>query len=471
MLLVSGDQSLLRQLTRFLELFGYEVRQAIDGQQAISAAEVAGADFLLVDGDLTPKPGLAFSRTIRSFAPGGYTFAALLVDPLESADLTEALEAGFDDFLAKPVVFGELLARLRAGARVIEFERRLTQQAGIEPVTGLPDSNILAVAIKDHLSSARDRGKQETVGSLCVIDLDYFSRFGARFGREGAEGLLRRTAELLSQACQPGEFAASLGKDRFAVLFPNATEEQTALWARSFLDSIAHREHAVGEAKVHLTGSCGVVEFSRSLTAERSLEIAEQVLNLAKSSGRNHVLTQQVWEKDVEAWNKFAAGGKLFSTTLARDVMVPCGVFLCIDDTVEQGQAILEQTRLSAIPVVDREGKFAGLVTATQLKGKASRPAKTRASGSVRLLRHHMTTDVPKFNELSTLGELMEFFTAEHSSVAVILRDQRPAGLVYCQSLAALNEKLVREHFIPSLPFSSTSEYLLVPDLTTADTE
>ena len=48
---------------------------------------------------------------------------------------------------------------------------------------------------------------------------------------------------------------------------------------------------------------------------------------------------------------------------------------------------------------------------------------------------------------------------------------QRPSGLVYCQSLAALNERLAREHFVPAVPFSTTSDYLLVPDLTTVDAE
>jgi len=113
-LLVSSDRPLLRQLTRFLELFGYEVRQAVDADQALAAAEAAGADFLLVDGAMSPKPGLAFSRAIRSHAPAGYTYALMLIDSLETSTLTEALEAGFDDFLARPVVFGELLARLRA---------------------------------------------------------------------------------------------------------------------------------------------------------------------------------------------------------------------------------------------------------------------------------------------------------------------------------------------------------------------
>ncbi|MGI8979680.1 MAG: diguanylate cyclase domain-containing protein [Pirellulaceae bacterium] len=470
-LLVSSDRALLRQLTRFLELFGYEVRQAVDAEQALAAAEAVGADFLLVDGAMSPKPGLAFSRTIRSHAPAGYSFALLLVDSLETSCLTEALEAGFDDFLAKPVVFGELLARLRAGARVIEFERRLTQQCGLEPITTLPDSNAFAAQLKDHLKNAKDRGKQETLGSVSLIDLDYFSRFTARCGRAPGEALVRRTAGLLSQACQSGELAASLGKNRFAVLLPSATEEQAAQWSQEFLASIAQREHAIGESKVRMTGSSGVVELSRSLSAEKSLEVAGQVLALAKTSGRNCVLTHQTWEKDVESWNKTAADGKLFSTTLARDVMIPCAVLLGIDETVEQGQAVLEQTRLSALAVVDREGKFAGLITASQLPGKSSRPGKARASGSVRILRHHMTTDVPKFDESATLGELMEFFTGEHRSVAVILRDQRPSGLVYCQSLAALNERLAREHFVPAVPYATTSDYLLVPDLTTVDAE
>lgn len=470
-LLVSGDRTLLRQLTRFLELFGYEVRQAVDADQAQAAAEAAGADFLLVDGAMTPKPGLAFSRTIRGYAPSGYTYALQLIDSQETAVLTEALDAGFDDFLAKPVVFGELLSRLRAGARVIEFERRLALQAGLEAVTNLPDSNALGAQLKEHLASANNRGKQETLGSLCLIDLDYFTRFTARFGRAAGESLIRKTAGMLSLACQSGEIAASLGKDRFAVVLPHATQEQAAQWSQSLLASIAQREHAIGEHKVRLTASSGIMELSRGLSAERSLEIAEQILSLAKASGRNCVLTQLTWEKDVAAWNKIAAGGKLFSTTLARDVMIPCAALLGIDETIEQGQSLFEQTRLSVLPVVDREGKFAGLVTASQLSGKSSRPAKVRNSGSVRLMRHHMATDIARFDESATLAELMEFFTGEHTSVAVILRDQRPSGLVYCQSLAALNERLAREQFIPALPFAPTSEYLVVPDLSTVEAE
>src|SRR4029078_12567710 len=98
------------------------------------------------------------------------------------------------------------------------------------PITNLPDSNTFAAQLKEHVKNAKDRGKQETLGSLSFIALDSFSRFTARFGRVAGEALVRRTAGLLSQACQAGELAACLGKDRFAVLTPRATDAQTRQW-------------------------------------------------------------------------------------------------------------------------------------------------------------------------------------------------------------------------------------------------
>src|SRR4051812_45027684 len=308
-LLVSGDRALLRQLTRFLELFGYEVRQAVDAEQAQAAAEAAGADFLVVDGALAPRPGSRFCRTIRHDTLSGYTYAVLLVDAPETACLTEALEAGFDDFLAKPVVFGELLARLRTGARVIEFERRINQQVGLEPVTGLPDEGTLTATLKEHLGAAKERGKQETLGSLSLIDLDSFSRVTRRLGKGGAETLIRATGALLKQACGESHAIASLGRDRFAVFLPTATEEQAAKWSQDFLTSLSQRDLDVGPDKIRITASSGVVELFRSMSAEGALGMAGQVLALAKRSGRNCVLTSITLEHDAESWTKTAAGG------------------------------------------------------------------------------------------------------------------------------------------------------------------
>ena len=138
-----------------------------------------------------------------------------------------------------------------------------------------------------------------------------------------------------------------------------------------------------------------------------------------------------------------------------------------LDESLEQVHALLELTRLSAIPVVDNDGKLAGVVTAQQVE--AARGKVKPRGGSVKLLRHILTTDVAKFDELTPLAELMEFFTGEAAPLAVIVRDRRPKGLVYCQGLAALNEQLASDRFSTTTPRTNTSEDLLVPDLAVAE--
>jgi CheY-like chemotaxis protein len=49
-LIVSPDRTTLRRLSKFLDVFGYDVRQATDGPQALAAVEAARPDFLILDG-------------------------------------------------------------------------------------------------------------------------------------------------------------------------------------------------------------------------------------------------------------------------------------------------------------------------------------------------------------------------------------------------------------------------------------
>ena len=111
-LLVSGNRLLLRRMSRFLDVFGYQVLQAADAVQAIAAAESAAPDFLIVDAAGDSPASLQLCRNVRRLATDNYMYSLLLASDPDFANLTEALEAGFDDFLLHPLVFGELLARL-----------------------------------------------------------------------------------------------------------------------------------------------------------------------------------------------------------------------------------------------------------------------------------------------------------------------------------------------------------------------
>jgi diguanylate cyclase (GGDEF)-like protein len=463
LLIVSPDRTLLRRLTRFLDVFGYEVRQATNASQAEAAAEAGPVDFLLVDSALG-KQSATVCRAVRKGGASGYTYALLLSQQPETTELTEALDCGFDDFLAKPIVFGELLSRLRAGARVIEFERRLAEQQESDAVTRLPGTQALLTRIKETCQS---RGKGDKA-ALVVADIDFFRRLQRRLGGAASEKLVAEAAKRLKSADKAQEWFA-LGIDRFATLVERQSEAEAAKWAESFLARVFGQPLVWGEEKLQFSASAGVAELNSQQPPQRILDRAVAALALAKASGRGSAATARDVDEDQETWTQLAAGGNLFASTRARDVMSHCPVLLCVDDALEQAQTLLAQTCLAVIPAVDHDGRYAGVVTAEQFDQRRSQPAKPRASGSVRLVKHVMQSDVPKFDETATLSELMEFFTGDGSPFAVVLRDRRPTGVVFCQSLAALNERLSPRHFAPTTPYAPTSDYLLVTDGTTAD--
>src|SRR5580765_3764258 len=154
-LIVSPDLVSLRRLSKFLDVFGYDVRQATDGERAVAAAEAARPDFLIFDGSGGQAADLQLCRTIRRVWPQGYTYSLLLSERMEVGDVTAALEAGFDDFLAAPIVFGELLARLRAGARFIEYEGRMAEHSAIDSLTGLADKAALIAELHRRSQGAK----------------------------------------------------------------------------------------------------------------------------------------------------------------------------------------------------------------------------------------------------------------------------------------------------------------------------
>ncbi len=100
-------------LRRALELEGYEIELAADGQEALSRLESdAQPDALVLDVLMPGVDGLEVARTIRR--SGNRVPILMLTARTQVEDRVEGLDAGADDYLTKPFALEELLARLRA---------------------------------------------------------------------------------------------------------------------------------------------------------------------------------------------------------------------------------------------------------------------------------------------------------------------------------------------------------------------
>lgn len=105
-------------MLRLLEMSGYRVLEASDGEQAVELAVRKRPALILMDLSLPKLDGLAATRKIRQHKTMGKVpiVAVSAHDATESR--TEALEAGCDDYVTKPIDFDHLnalLTRLLSG--------------------------------------------------------------------------------------------------------------------------------------------------------------------------------------------------------------------------------------------------------------------------------------------------------------------------------------------------------------------
>lgn len=115
LLLVEDDQRLSTVLARGLRETGYTVDVAYDGPTGLAAAESNAYDLVLLDLMLPGQDGISICRTLRRRQLRVPIIAITARDSTE--ERIEGLDAGADDYLVKPFVFGELAARLRAVLR------------------------------------------------------------------------------------------------------------------------------------------------------------------------------------------------------------------------------------------------------------------------------------------------------------------------------------------------------------------
>ena len=141
LLLAEDEKELSRALVAILEMNHYKVDAVYDGEKAIEYGLERVYDGILLDIMMPKKNGLEVLRTLRQ--EGIDTPILMLTAKSEIQDKLEGLEGGADDYLTKPFVMQELLARIKI----------MTRRKGDYGAPLLEYSNIKLDRINSELSS------------------------------------------------------------------------------------------------------------------------------------------------------------------------------------------------------------------------------------------------------------------------------------------------------------------------------
>lgn len=308
LLLVDDDPMMLARLSKQLAAEGNRVAVCRNGESALKHVIEHKPQLVITDWRMKPMDGLTLCKTLRASSFGKNIYLIMLTSTEDEDALVEAFDAGIDDYVTKPVSLRVLLARLRAGQRIITLQnelekesrdiqrytaelaaanRRLKSIANTDVLTGLPNRRYALNRLEQE-SAAALRTKQPL--SVLMLDLDHFKSVNDTLGHDVGDQVLTHAANLMRTTARTNDIVCRLGGEEFLIIAPN-TDGSTALLLAERIRNAIEKNQLQGVAlRQSITVSIGVAGSIGAKPSWKDLmKWADDALYLIKQGTRNSV--------------------------------------------------------------------------------------------------------------------------------------------------------------------------------------
>ena len=436
-LVVDDDPAMRRLVTKWLECAEYPVAQANNGVEALVSIEASCPDMLITDWNMPQMDGVELCERVRNLRLAHYVYILFLTVRSDQNELIKGLDVGADEFLSKPINREELLARVRAGERIISLERRLSQMARTDELTGLRTRR----SFHDIFDKEWERSSRRHLPMSCVmLDIDFFKRINDNHGHQFGDQIIQLLGEHLESSCRASDTVARYGGEEFCVLLPETDEHDAALWAERTRAKLSSLRIPLDDDYLHVTCSLGVAQRSdETPTPHELIDRADQALVCAKQGGRDRVVQfDSMCEAGSSDLKDSQQTQDLLADVTAGDVMTPLIACLNEDQAIGSAAEFFLRSRINSIPVVSRTGQLAGMLSEKDLLAAIVSLECWRKP-----VREVMKPNVIWYAENAPIRKVYEFLCRVTIRRIVIVRDGHPVGTISRGSLLRWFRNLV----------------------------
>jgi DNA-binding response OmpR family regulator len=176
-------------------------------------------DLLLLDVVMPGVSGYDVCRMLRADEKYAELPILFLTSKSSPEGRAAAFRAGADDFLSKPILTEELIARVRSR---LELSKPFRERAGTNNQTGLTTRQAFLDSLNRALTHSSDAGN---VFSVVIVAIDKFQELALSFGFKKQEGMFKDLAQLLQARFRVEDLKGHWSEGSFALAFPNVEAE------------------------------------------------------------------------------------------------------------------------------------------------------------------------------------------------------------------------------------------------------
>jgi two-component system cell cycle response regulator len=295
-ILVAEDSAIYRHLIEaHLTEWGFDFVCARDGKEAWKLlAKKDSPRLALLDWVLPEIDGVELCRRLRSRPEDEpYTYTILLTAKNRKDEMLEAMNAGVDDFLAKPFDPLELKARLAVGKRIVDLQQKLVSAntalqfvASHDFLTGAWNRSEIVAFMQRELARAR---RDATPVGIVLVDVDHFKKVNDGLGHETGDFVLKEVTERLTCSLREYDGVGRYGGEEFLLVIPGCDLATTVRRANQIRELVSDKPIVTPHGPVTVTVSMGATMAQSSTNSELLLREADSALYQAKRNGRNRV--------------------------------------------------------------------------------------------------------------------------------------------------------------------------------------
>lgn len=287
-LIVDDDPDFCELLSVTLRNEGLLVRSISSPARVLDVMQEFPPELMLLDVNMPEISGFDLCRMVRGIPRWQDLPIIFLTAQTGVQARVSAFQAGGDDYLPKPIINEELLARVKVR---LDRMRLMKERSDKDTITGL----LLRRAFAEQLNAMlADAQRNQLIFTLCLLDVDHFKKVNDTYGHLAGDQVLTLLGQLLMRRFRVDDLRGRWGGEEFILAFRRESKETMQRAVSRFLDEF---KQVVFRSDNGLDFSCsfsgGLATYPvDGLSIFDLVKAADQRLYLAKESGRSRVVAE-----------------------------------------------------------------------------------------------------------------------------------------------------------------------------------
>lgn len=269
-LMVDANPEQLQTLTDLFKENSYDLTLAKNGEQALEMIQSDPPDLIVMERVLPDIDGITLCTQIKQ-QELTKQIPVLFISAISNIkDKLQAFHAGCVDYITKPFIPLELLARINVHIEILHSLKLLENRAVTDELTGLFNRRFAYETLAKNIEIAK-RNQENFV--VCYIDIDNLKIINDTYGHAEGDILIKTVVESFKKVVRLSDYLFRIGGDEFLLVLPKAKIENSHKLVKRLRKELNHKKIQ----GIPIDFSYGFSEYhpNDNLTPEELVKIAD----------------------------------------------------------------------------------------------------------------------------------------------------------------------------------------------------